>query len=76
VITRYGSCLQTSLQRIPDIPAVSIVEIALCAPGPAGSSEGLIDVKFQRLRCVPVVDVELTAKSGQRVLTTLQTGAT
>jgi len=42
----------------PRCPAVSIVEISLCAPRPARSSEGLIVVKFQRLQGAALVEVE------------------
>ena len=46
-----------AVERIPDIPVMGLVKVALSSPGPARAAEGLVHVKFHRLRSVAVNNV-------------------
>ena len=58
VIARNGSGSPNTIERIPDIPVMSVVEVTLRSPGPAGATEGLIDVKLEGLWRISIVNVE------------------
>src|SRR3954453_3323885 len=45
-------------QRIPNVPTMTVVEIALRAPSPTASSERLIHIEFQRLRPIALINVK------------------
>ena len=47
------------VQRIPNIPLMSLIEIALRAPRPPRSSERLIHIELQGLWSISVVHVEI-----------------
>src|SRR5215831_4246119 len=57
VIARNGGGHPLTVKGIPNVPLVSLIEVALAAPGPALPAERLVNIKFQRLRCVAMIDV-------------------
>jgi len=48
-----------SARIIPDVPFLVRIEVTLRSPRPARSAEGLVYVKFQRLRRGTVIDVKV-----------------
>jgi hypothetical protein len=47
-----------AVQGIPNIPLMSLGEITLRSPSPAGAAEDLVYIECQRLRSVAVVDMK------------------
>src|SRR5438477_12584697 len=58
VIAGDGREFPDLIQRIPDIPKMAVVEVALCAPCPPTPSKSLVDVKLQGLRPISIINVE------------------
>lgn len=58
VVARHRSESPHAIQWVPDVPGMALVEVALTSPGPARAPEGLVNVKLEGLRTIPVIHIE------------------
>src|SRR5579864_6153486 len=59
MVARDGNGYPDFVQGIPNVPLVSLIDIALRAPRPPRSTECLIHNELQGLRSISVVHVEI-----------------
>ena len=56
-------CGLPASEVVPDIPFAGAVEVTFRSPDPAIAGKCLVDIEFQSLRCVRIVNVEIKVVS-------------